>query len=159
MQIICLKVASAARRWLFENAEEILEKFVKLPVCLLSSSILGTMRHINTTATKRAVHVQMSYYLFGHLSVTVIIASDIYLNLLAWSCPLHVILIRKHGWAVPDFGVSTVILNLVDIFSRGCKLNFGLQRGHVKSRHFTTVLPKRQTRGDNIFTFHTYLLE
>ena len=41
------------------------------------------MRHINTTATKRAVDVHMSYYLFGHLLVTVIIASDIYLNLLA----------------------------------------------------------------------------
>ena len=44
---------------------------------------------------------------------------------------------------IPDFGVTTTILNPVDIFRRWCKLKFGLLRGHVKSRHVTAVLLKR----------------
>ena len=40
---------------------------------------------------------------------------------------------------IPDFGVSAAILNPVDIFRRWCKLNFGLLRGHVKSRHITAI--------------------
>ena len=38
---------------------------------------------------------------------------------------------------MPDFGVSAAILNLVDIFSRWCELNFGLTPRQVKSRHFS----------------------
>ena len=45
--------------------------------------------------------------------------------------------------ALPDFGVTTAILNIVYIFCRRWKLNFGLLGGHVKSRHFTAVLLKR----------------
>ena len=37
---------------------------------------------------------------------------------------------------IPDSGVSTAILNATDISRRWCKLNFGPQRGQVKSRHF-----------------------
>ena len=33
---------------------------------------------------------------------------------------------------IPDFGVSTAILNPAEIFRRWCKLNFGLLRGHVE---------------------------
>ena len=43
---------------------------------------------------------------------------------------------------IPDFGVSTAILNPVDIFRRWFKLNFGLLRGHVKSPHITAILLK-----------------
>ena len=59
----------------------------------------------------------------------------------------------------PDFEVSTANLNPVDIFRRWCKLNFGLLRGHVKSRHFTAILLKGWAQGDNIFTFYTDFLE
>ena len=38
---------------------------------------------------------------------------------------------------IPDFGVSTAILNRLEISRRWCKLNFGLSQGHVKSRQFT----------------------
>ena len=48
------------------------------------------------------------------------------------------------------FRVSTAILNSVDIFRRWCKLNFWLLWGHVKSHHFTAILLKGSTRGDNI---------
>ena len=41
-----------------------------------------------------------------------------------------------------DFGVSTAILNPVDIFRRWCKLRFGLLRRHVKSRRMTAILLK-----------------
>ena len=43
---------------------------------------------------------------------------------------------------IPDFGVNKVILNPVDIICRWCKLNFGLLRGHLESRHITAVLVK-----------------
>ena len=42
---------------------------------------------------------------------------------------------------IPDFGDSAAILNPAEIFRRWCKLNFGLLRGHVKSRHITAQLP------------------
>ena len=45
-------------------------------------------------------------------------------------------------YRIPDFGVSTAILNPVETFRRWCKLNFGLLRGHVKSHHFTAILLK-----------------
>ena len=48
----------------------------------------------------------------------------------------------RYAIAIPDFGVSTVILNPAEIFRRWCKLNIGLLRGHVKSRHFTAILLK-----------------
>ena len=41
--------------------------------------------------------------------------------------------------SIPDFGVSTAILDTIDISRRWCKLNFGLLRGHVKSCY----LPER----------------
>ena len=37
-------------------------------------------------------------------------------------------------YVIPNFGVSTAILNPVGIFSRWCY--FGLLQGQVKSRHF-----------------------
>ena len=37
---------------------------------------------------------------------------------------------------IPDFGVSTVILNTTDISRRWCKLDFGPLCGHLKSSHF-----------------------
>ena len=37
---------------------------------------------------------------------------------------------------IPDFRVSTVILNIIDISRRWCKLSFGLLSGKVKSHHF-----------------------
>ena len=60
---------------------------------------------------------------------------------------------------LPDFGDSTAILNPVDLFRRWCKVNFGLLRGHVKSRYFAAILLKGSTQGDNIFAFYTYFLE
>ena len=39
--------------------------------------------------------------------------------------------------SMPDFGVSTAILNPLDIFRRWCKLNFRPMRDQVKSRHFS----------------------
>ena len=61
--------------------------------------------------------------------------------------------------AIPDFGVSTAILNPIDIFRRLRKLNFGLLRGHDKSPRITAILLKGQAQGDNIFTFYTYFLK
>ena len=40
---------------------------------------------------------------------------------------------------IPDFGVSTAILDPVDIFRKWCKLSFGLFRDHVKSRHLIAI--------------------
>ena len=48
----------------------------------------------------------------------------------------------KDGFPIPDFGVSTAILNPVDVFRRWCKMRFGLLRGHVKSRLMTAILLK-----------------
>ena len=48
-------------------------------------------------------------------------------------------LLRKSFYSflsIPDFGVSTAILNTADISRSWCKLNFGPLRGHVKSCHF-----------------------
>ena len=39
--------------------------------------------------------------------------------------------------SIPDFGVSTAILNPVDIFHRWCKLSLRPMRDQVKSRHFS----------------------
>lgn len=60
---------------------------------------------------------------------------------------------------IPDFGVSKAILSPADIFRRWCKLNFGVWQNDIKSHHFTAILPKGQTRRDNLFTFYTYSLE
>ena len=38
-------------------------------------------------------------------------------------------------YVIPNFGVTTAILNHVRIFRRWC--NFGLLQGQVKSRHFS----------------------
>ena len=40
------------------------------------------------------------------------------------------------GMLIPNFGVSTTILNPVDISCRRYKLNFGLLQGQVKLRQF-----------------------
>ena len=37
---------------------------------------------------------------------------------------------------IPNFGVSTAILNIIDVSRGWCKLNFGPLRGQVKSRYF-----------------------
>ena len=51
-------------------------------------------------------------------------------------------MIREDLEEIPDFGFSPAILNPVNFFRRWCKLNFGLLRGHVKSRHFIATLVK-----------------
>ena len=43
-----------------------------------------------------------------------------------------VLYIHLKNEPIPDFGVSSSILNITDISGRGCKLNFGRMRGHVK---------------------------
>ena len=59
------------------------------------------------------------------------------------------------GMFMPNFGVSTTILNPVDIFCRCYKLNFGLLQGQVKSYHFYEIIEvKRQ-----YFYFCIYFLE
>ena len=42
------------------------------------------------------------------------------------------LLINQFVSLIPDLGVSTAIINLVDIFCRWCKLNFGPVRDQVK---------------------------
>ena len=44
----------------------------------------------------------------------------------------RVLYIHLKNEPIPDFGVSSSILNITDISGRGCKLNFGRMRGHVK---------------------------
>ena len=39
--------------------------------------------------------------------------------------------------SIPDFRVSTAIINHIDIVCRWCKLNFGPKRGQVKSCYFS----------------------
>ena len=38
--------------------------------------------------------------------------------------------------SIPDFGVTTAILNTIDISRRWCRLDFGPLRDQAKSRHF-----------------------
>ena len=38
---------------------------------------------------------------------------------------------------MPDFGVTTAILNPADVFRRWCKVNFRPMRDQVNSRHFS----------------------
>ena len=45
---------------------------------------------------------------------------------------------------IPDFGVSTAILNITDICRRWYKLKFGPWRGHVKSCHFPERIEARR---------------
>ena len=57
---------------------------------------------------------------------------------------------------IPNFGVSTVILNPLDIFRRWWKLNFGPMKGQVKSRHFSEgIVESRQY----LFTSYKNFLE
>ena len=44
--------------------------------------------------------------------------------------------LKEFNGAIPNFGISTAILNTIDISRWWCKLNFGLLRDHVKSCHF-----------------------
>ena len=47
--------------------------------------------------------------------------------------------------SIPDFGVSTAILNTTDISRRWCKLNFGILQSHIKSLHSSEKInAKRQ---------------
>ena len=47
--------------------------------------------------------------------------------------------------SIPNFGVSTTILNSVDIFRRWCKLNFGPLQSQDKSHNFSErIEAKRQ---------------
>ena len=46
--------------------------------------------------------------------------------------------------SIPDFGVSTAILNITDFSQRWCKLNFGPLRGHVKSCPFPEMIEARR---------------
>ena len=39
-------------------------------------------------------------------------------------------------WVIPNFGVTTAILNTIDISRSWCKLNFGPLRGQAKSHDF-----------------------
>ena len=45
---------------------------------------------------------------------------------------------------IPDFGVSTAILNTADVSRRWCKLNFGPLWGLVKSCHLTQRIDTRR---------------
>ena len=45
---------------------------------------------------------------------------------------------------IPDFGVSTAILNITGFSRRWCKLNFGPFRGHFKSCHFSKGIEERR---------------
>ena len=75
-----------------------------------------------------------------------------------WGCSLFLLLILNtifgQIWSknskifvqseIPDFGVSTPILNTIDISCRWCKLNLGPLRGHIKSRHFPERIDARR---------------
>ena len=39
--------------------------------------------------------------------------------------------------SIPDFWVTTAILNPVDVYRRSCKLSFRPMQNQVKSRHFS----------------------
>ena len=45
---------------------------------------------------------------------------------------------------IPNFDVSTAIINTTGISCRWCKLNFGPLRGHVNSRHFPERINARR---------------
>ena len=45
---------------------------------------------------------------------------------------------------IPDLGVSTAILNTIDISRRCCKLNFGPLQGQVKARNFPERIDARR---------------
>ena len=47
-------------------------------------------------------------------------------------------------FSIPDFGVSSAILNTIDIFRMWCKLNFRPLRGQVKSRHLLERIDARR---------------
>ena len=57
--------------------------------------------------------------------------------LLKINLDLIYLFLRSSHLFVPDFGVSTTILNRKDIFRRWCKLNFGTLRDQVKSCYFS----------------------
>ena len=67
-------------------------------------------------------------------------AIDVYLRpLLSFSSILEYFVSKnlvRRGMPITNFGVSTTILNQVDIFCWWYKLNFGLLQGQVKSYHF-----------------------
>ena len=46
-------------------------------------------------------------------------------------------------FVIPDFRVSTAILNTAEIFRSWYKLNFGFLQSHVKSRHFHCHVTER----------------
>ena len=48
-------------------------------------------------------------------------------------------------WRIPNFEVSTAILNLTDFSCRQCKLNFGPLRGHLKSGHLPERIEARRS--------------
>ena len=50
---------------------------------------------------------------------------------------------------IPDFGVSTAILNTIDISLKWCKLSFVHLRGQVKAHHF----PERTNVRRQYFSF------
>ena len=56
--------------------------------------------------------------------------------------------------SIINFGVSTAILNPVDVYRRWCKLSFTRMRDQVKH----VIFLNRQARGDHIFTFYTNIL-
>ena len=47
--------------------------------------------------------------------------------------------------SISDFGVSTAILNPMDVFRRWCKLSFRPMGGQVKSRHFSEQTGTRRS--------------
>lgn len=67
MQIISLKVVSKAR-WLFENTEDILGKFVKSQSMRFLPSIVGSTTRM-TTQLPQDISLGADDYLFGHLSL------------------------------------------------------------------------------------------
>ena len=53
-----------------------------------------------------------------------------------------------------DYGVTTAILNTIDIFRSLCKLNFGPSQCHVKSCHFPQ---RRDARRQYFYFLHKFL--
>ena len=67
---------------------------------------------------------------------------------------LKILLVNAKVW-IPDFGVSTVILNTIDFSGRWCKLHFGPLPGQVKSHYF----PERRDAKRHYFYFLYKFLE
>ena len=55
--------------------------------------------------------------------------------------------------SIPNFGVSTAILNPQDVFRRWCKLRFRPMRDQVKSHHFSEQIGARRSYFHFLYKF------